>query len=100
MLWHAHSPLGTFQTHMGSISQLLRTTGCGLMVRFPTSQTSGPEGCLRVRITLILKTTCSYEESQREAWSAEGFLELEFPLANMEREELWGGEELARGVKS
>ena len=85
---------------MGSISQLLRTTGCGLMVRFPTSQTSGPEGCLRVRITLILKTTCSYEESQREAWSAEGFLELEFPLANMEREELWGGEELARGVKS
>lgn len=53
---------------MGSTSQLLRTTGCGLMVRFPTSQTSGPERCLRVRITLILKTICSYEESQREAW--------------------------------
>ena len=57
-----------------------------------------------MRIILILKTTCSYDESQREAWGWESFLELELPLANMEGEELAGGgvgeEKLARGVRS
>lgn len=45
----------------------------------------------QARITLLLKTTCSYVESQRAAWGGVGFLELEFPLPNLEREELARG---------
>lgn len=45
----------------------------------------------RARITLLLKTTCSYVESQRAAWGGVGFLELEFLLLNLEREELVRG---------